>query len=300
MPSVPKLTMNDLPEVLIYTDGACDPNPGPGGWAAVLRSGGREKVLKGSAPNTTNNRMELQAVIAALTALKKPCYVRLHTDSEYVQKGVTQYLERWRATNWQTANKRAVANQDLWQALDEALPQHEIEWIWVKGHAGDPLNERVDQLAVSMIPRSDLPLDDAQATHIFTGVACRGQAGPGAWAVFVQAGDALQELSGYEAETSANRLHLLAAQKGLEAVPTGSIIHIYTPSDYAAQGATQWIKQWAAQGWRTKDDQPVKHREVWQAIAVASRGREVQWHSLKGGVRPALSQRAEQLARHRL
>jgi ribonuclease HI len=287
--------MTDQPEVIIYTDGACDPNPGPGGWAAVLRSGVHEKVLTGHEPRTTNNRMELQAVIAALTALKKPSRVALHTDSTYVQKGVTEYLERWKAAHWQTAGKKAVANQDLWQALDEALQRHQVEWMWVKGHAGDPLNERVDRLAVSMIPRSALPLDDAQATHIFTGVSCSGTTG--GWAVIIEHGDVTQELSGHEDGTSANRLHLLAAQKGLEVAPAGSIVHVYTPSDYAAQGATQWVQNWAAQGWRTKEGQPVKHREVWQAIVKASQDRQVKWHSLKDEARPAESQQAEELAR---
>ena len=144
-----------LPSVIIYTDGACDPNPGPGGWAALLRSGGHEKVLTGSAPRTTNNRMELQAVIAALDALKQPCHVTLHTDSEYVQKGVTEYMARWKTRGWRTSDKKDVANQDLWRQLDVAMQRHQIEWRWVKGHAGDPLNERVDRLAASMIPRSD-------------------------------------------------------------------------------------------------------------------------------------------------
>ncbi len=289
--------MTDLPEVFLYTDGACDPNPGPGGWAAVLRFGKHEKVLTGYEARTTNNRMELQAVIAALNALKKPCHVILHTDSEYVQKGVTEYLARWKAKNWRTADKKAVANQDLWQTLDEALQRHQIEWEWVKGHAGDPQNERVDRLAVSMIPRSVLPLGDENAIHLFTGVSCLGQTGPGGWAVIVKQSDSRQELSGYEAETSANRLHLLAAQKGLEAAPADRPIHLYTPSDYAAQGATQWVKNWMAQGWRTKDGQPVKHREMWQAIVRASQGREVKWHPLKDEVRPAESQQAEALAR---
>jgi ribonuclease HI len=287
--------MNHHPEVIIYTDGACDPNPGPGGWAAVLRSGQHERVLTGSELHTTNNRMELQAVIAALTALKQPSHVQLHTDSTYVQKGVTEYLERWKTRHWQTADKKAVANQDLWQALDEALQQHHIEWVWVKGHAGDPLNERVDRLAVSMIDRAALPLDDVQAIHIFTGVSCSGTTG--GWAAIVKRGDTTQELSGFEVNTSANRLHLLAAQKGLEAVPAESIVHVYTPSDYAAQGATQWVKNWAAQGWHTKEGRPVKHREVWQAIVRASTGREVKWHSLKDEARPAESRRAEELAR---
>ncbi len=287
--------MSDQPEVIIYTDGACDPNPGPGGWAAVLRSGPHEKVLTGHEPHTTNNRMELQAVITALNAVKRPSHVVLHTDSRYVQTGVTEYLERWKARHWQTADKKAVANQDLWQALDDALQRHQIEWVWVKGHAGDPLNERVDQLSVSMIPRSALPVDDAQAIHIFTGVSCSGTTG--GWAAIIKHGDTVEEISGNEDETSANRLHLLAAQRGLEAAPAGSIIHLYTPSDYAAQGAMQWVKNWAAQGWHTKEGQAVKHREVWQAIVAASRDRHVKWHSLKDEVRPAESQRAEELAR---
>jgi ribonuclease HI len=167
--------------------------------------------------------------------------------------------------------------------------------VWVKGHAGDPLNERVDRLAVSMIPRSALPLDDAQAIHLFTGVSCSGSIG--GWAVIIRHGDAVQTISGHEDETSANRLHLLAAQKGLEATPARSIVHLYTPSDYAAQGATQWVKNWAAQRWLTKEGQPVKHREVWQAIVVASQDRQVKWHGLKDEVRPAESQQAEELAR---
>ena len=289
------LPMNDpfstAPEVTIYTDGACDPNPGPGGWAAILKSGAHEKQLTGADPATTNNRMELQAVIAALAALKQPCRVQLHTDSEYVQKGVTEWIARWKAKSW-----KRIKNRDLWEALDQAMQRHTIEWRWVRGHAGDPLNELVDRLAVSMIPRTRLPLDDKNAAHVFTGVSCLGQTGPGGWAVVIQAGETAQELTGHETQTSANRLHLLAVAKGLEAAPEGLPVHLYTPSDYAAQGAQQWVRTWAAQGWRTRDGQAVKHRDAWQAIMAASRARHVHWHALKGEVRPAESQRAEELA----
>jgi ribonuclease HI len=133
--------------------------------------------------------------------------------------------------------------------------------------------------------------------HIFTGVACLGPSGPGGWAAVTRDGDETYELSGREDKTSANRLHLLAAQKGLEAAPANRPVHVYTPSDYAAQGAQQWVRNWAAQGWRTKDGQPVKHREVWQAIMAASQSRPVAWHCLKDETRPAESQRAEALAR---
>jgi ribonuclease HI len=283
--------------VVVYTDGACDPNPGPGGWAAVLISGDRRKTLTGRDPHTTNNRMELQAVIGALGALQRPCRVQLHTDSEYVQKGVTQYLARWKAKGWVTSDKRSVANRDLWEALEAALQRHQVEWTWVRGHSGDPLNEEVDRLAVSMIPRADLPLDEAGAVHVFTGVSCLGPSGPGAWAAVVRSADGVREISGYEAATSANRLHVLAMLKGLEAAPAGQVAHVYTPSDYAAQGAERWVKAWAAQGWRTRDGQPVKHRELWQALLAQAQARPVRWHCLKDEVHPAESGRAEALAR---
>jgi ribonuclease HI len=133
--------------VEIHTDGACRGNPGPGGWGAVLRTGEHERELWGGEPETTNNRMELTAAIEALTALKRPCQVRLYTDSEYVKNGITQWLAGWRARGWRTAARKPVKNQDLWQRLDEAAAGHQVEWRWVKGHAGDPGNERADRLA---------------------------------------------------------------------------------------------------------------------------------------------------------
>jgi ribonuclease HI len=131
----------------IYTDGACKGNPGDGGWGALLRFGAREKTLQGGEASTTNNRMELMAVIRALEALKRPCRVRLHTDSQYVQKGITEWLPNWKRRGWRTSGGGAVKNQDLWQALDALAARHEICWLWVKGHAGHPENERADALA---------------------------------------------------------------------------------------------------------------------------------------------------------
>ena len=133
--------------VTIHTDGACKGNPGPGGWGALLVSGGHEKELFGGARDTTNNRMELTAVIEALGALKKPCEVVLYTDSSYVQKGITEWIHAWKARGWKTADKKPVKNDDLWRALDAAAARHRISWRWVKGHAGDPGNERADALA---------------------------------------------------------------------------------------------------------------------------------------------------------
>jgi ribonuclease HI len=138
--------MDDLPFVTIYTDGACDPNPGPGGWAALLRFGDYEKELSGSEQQTTNNRMELTAAIQALQSLKRPCRVEIHTDSEYLKRGITEWLPAWQARNWKRKGG-ALANSDLWQTLAAAIRPHQIEWRWVRGHAGDPDNERVDILA---------------------------------------------------------------------------------------------------------------------------------------------------------
>ena len=136
-----------MKQVEIFTDGACKGNPGPGGWGAVLRTGKTEKELSGSAADTTNNRMELTAVIEALRALKTPCEVALHTDSRYVIDGITKWIFGWQKNGWKNAAKKPVLNIDLWQALLEAKREHKVSWIWVKGHAGHPENERADKLA---------------------------------------------------------------------------------------------------------------------------------------------------------
>ena len=142
-----------MKQVDLFTDGACSGNPGPGGWGAILRYGKVEKELSGAAPDTTNNRMELQAVIEGLAALKKPCRVTIHTDSKYVMDGVIKYLPSWKQNGWKTTSKKEVKNIDLWHALDDAMARHAIEWIWVKGHAGHRENERADALARAAIQR---------------------------------------------------------------------------------------------------------------------------------------------------
>lgn len=136
-----------MDKIEIYTDGACKGNPGIGGWGALLVAGTREKELFGGERDTTNNRMELMAVIQALGALKRPCHITLHTDSQYVLKGITEWIEGWKAKGWKTASKAPVKNVDLWQQLDAAQALHQIDWVWVKGHAGHAGNERADQLA---------------------------------------------------------------------------------------------------------------------------------------------------------
>jgi ribonuclease HI len=145
---------HSLDHVVIYTDGACKGNPGPGGWGVYLKSGGHEKELWGGERDTTNNRMELMAVIQALSALKRPCRVSLHLDSEYVRKGITEWIHGWKKKGWVTASKQPVKNADLWQRLDALVHggPHRVEWHWVKGHAGHAGNERADALANRGVP----------------------------------------------------------------------------------------------------------------------------------------------------
>jgi ribonuclease HI len=135
------------PHVVIHTDGACSGNPGPGGWGAILAFGDRVKELTGGEPHTTNNRMELMAAIAAFEALKRPCLVDLHTDSQYLRNGILTWINQWKRNGWRTADKKPVKNVDLWQRLEAAMGKHQVRWHWVRGHAGDPMNERADELA---------------------------------------------------------------------------------------------------------------------------------------------------------
>lgn len=145
--SVPVNRRGSRTLVEIFTDGACRGNPGPGGWAALLRYGDAEKLISGAEPETTNNRMELTAAIEGLAALKRPGRVELTTDSQYVRQGITSWLPRWKQNGWKTAARKTVKNQDLWQALDELAQRHSVAWHWVKGHSGHPENERVDRAA---------------------------------------------------------------------------------------------------------------------------------------------------------
>jgi ribonuclease HI len=133
--------------VVIHTDGACSGNPGPGGWGAILEWGGHRREIKGGEPHTTNNRMELMAAISALEALKRPCDVDLHTDSQYLRQGITSWIHGWKRNGWRTGDKKPVKNVDLWQRLDAAIARHTVHWHWVRGHAGHDLNERADELA---------------------------------------------------------------------------------------------------------------------------------------------------------
>lgn len=145
------MKVKDAKSVVCFTDGSCLGNPGPGGWGVILQYNGNEKCLSGHEEETTNNRMELRAAIEALNALKYPCQVDLYTDSEYVRKGITEWMKKWKSNGWKNAKRQPIKNQDLWQMLDEAQSPHSVQWHWVKGHSGHPENDRVDELARNAI-----------------------------------------------------------------------------------------------------------------------------------------------------
>ena len=169
----------DLPDVVIHTDGACSGNPGPGGWGAILTFGDHERELKGGEALTTNNRMELMAAISALEALKRPCRVDLHTDSQYLRNGITTSIGNWKRNGWRTADKKPVKNADLWKRLEAALAQHQIRWHWVRGHAGHDMNERADILAREAIAEIRMAGGEALSRRLRDDQSCLRRFGAG-------------------------------------------------------------------------------------------------------------------------
>ncbi len=290
-----------LPAVTIYTDGGCRPNPGPGGWGAVLLHPGRDPVeLSGGKSEATNNRMEMVAAIEALGALDGPHRVELFTDSTYLKKGVTEWLAKWRAKGWKTAGKKDVKNRDLWEELDKALAIHEVDWHWTKGHAGDRWNEVADELASAAMPRAPLPIDDKTAVHLFTAVAYSGKKKAGSWGVVLRFADDEKGLSDRVAEVSANRMHLLSAISGLEELKRRVRVHLYTVSDYLKDGATSWVPGWKQRGWKTREGKPVSHRDLWQKLDDLTNQHQVEWHVVDKNDMPADMEYAKQLAKDAL
>lgn len=267
------------PKVTIYTDGGADPNPGPGGWGVVLihDATGRARELSGGEPHTTNNRMELTAAINALEALKEPCRVLLYADSSYVVRGMTEWIDKWVAKKW-----KRVENAELWQRLLAASRPHEVRWEWVKGHAGVRYNERADQLATQAIRAhygaTSGPAEQAEI-EVYLLVSVRD--GVGRWAASLRSEGDEQMITGYEAQTTANRLSIVAAAEALSVLPEGSRVHMYSQSDYLRNGATAWIKGWKRRKWLTKGGEPVKNRDVWEWLDSEQSARKVTWPDVK-------------------
>ncbi len=269
--------------VTIYTDGGADPNPGIGGWAAILRAGGKEKVLTGSEPSTTNNRMELTAAIAALEALRRPSQVEFHTDSEYLRKGITEWIDDWQKKGWQRKGK-PIPNVDLWQSLASLAKIHQIDWHWVRGHSGNRLNERVDTLArnarLAITPLARVGQD---SLRLYVRGTCKGNPGPGAWAAVLEEDGETRQVSGAEASTTNNRMELMAVIGGMSLIPADAEAYIITTSDYVFMGATRWIHGWRRRDWKKRDGQPVSNQDLWLQIEALLEEHTLHWISAKGG-----------------
>lgn len=276
------------PQVTIYTDGGCVPNPGAGGWGAILiHPNHTEKELYGGMADTTNNRMELTAVIEALRSLKEKHTIELYVDSQYVKNGMTKWMENWIRKKWRTSTGSPVKNQDLWQVLNMLVDKHEINWHWVKGHAGNVYNERVDQLATkgrgpfetsSTIEKPSVDEFKTGVVSIFMRVIVPQNGGEGGWAIRVWEGKVSQDHSGRVPKVaSTQELELLTAFQIFKSVDKNATLRIYTPSEYLFKGITQWINGWQKRNWKTASGGPVKYANVWQEIHKASQNRDIEW-----------------------
>ena len=283
--------------VTIYTDGGADPNPGPGGWGVVLAhpASGKVQELRGGEAHTTNNRMELTAAIRALETLRQPCRVEMHTDSQYLRRGITEWLPGWIARGWRRKDGE-LQNEDLWRRLADAVASHDVRWTWVKGHAGDPRNERADQLATAAI-REQRAAAGAAAGKV--GGAAAAAAPPehevflrvsmtprgGGWAALLRGAAGEQVLSGGlppGAAATSNALDLAAAAAALEALPAGASVAVHTVSDYLRHGASRWLPGWRQRGWKTQEGGQVANRALWERLAAALATHRVTWPDVKG------------------
>ena len=246
----------------------------------ILRQEGRPEELSGFEAEATNNRMELRAAIEGLRALDGPHEVDLHTDSEYLRKGVTAWIEGWKRRGWRTAQGKAVQNRDLWQELEAAIERHEVRWHWIRGHSGVEWNERADALASAAIPREVGLVDDDAAVHIVLAVAYSGKMKRGAWAAMLRFGENEKDLHGVVEGATANQMHILGAALALEALKRPMRAHVYTTSDYLKDGATSWLGAWKARGWQTREGKNVSNREAWQRLDQQLGRHRLEWHVL--------------------
>jgi len=300
------------PQVDVYTDGGCDPNPGPGGWGAIIRWDDREWVLSGNDPDTTNNRMELHAAAAALALLEGllgRCQVGIHTDSQYLHQGITKWIDGWVSRGWRTSDKQPVKNQDLWRVLYRLTQAHDVTWHWLKGHTGHPLNERADRLATEALrslhrfdhspstPETHQPAGDGRpVVEVYIKASCRGARGPGGWGSVLRTGGHTRTLSGGEPATTANGMLIRGATETLRALTRPCRVTLYSDANYLIKGASLWVKGWQARGWRTRDDKPVANRAGWESLLEAARPHQVTWLMARGDDAPADLARAGELA----
>ncbi len=259
-------------ELVIYTDGACSPNPGPGGWGAVIiKDGSVVSELSGSEEHSTNNRMELTAAVEALKSIKSPAKIDLYTDSVYLKNGITDWIKKWQLNDWRTADRKAVKNSDLWRQLLGQIEHHQVQFHWIKGHAEDPHNIRADDLAVaarkgeeaatgSRSSSLSLPADHI---HLFTGVTCKHAAKVGGWSVILNWRTHVKILGEGCQGMSANQLYLVSVIEGLTSLKKELPVDVHTHSGYLYDGATNWMSGWKNRNWRTREGDEVSNKELW-------------------------------------
>lgn len=291
------------PQVTIFCDGGSQPNPGPGGWGALLIYEGedgkpREVELSGAHPDTTNNQMELTAACSALEALDGPHAVTMYVDSQYVRNGITKWIAGWIEKDWVTSSGDPVKNQDLWERLDSAVKRHSITWRWVRGHAGNPNNERVDQLATharrTLTGETAEPLPEKKPAKpavepkndikLYVSGQFSWDVKAGGWGALVIDKDGTRrELGGPLREDSAgNRVFLLAAIKALEAIAeTPGSVDVFTDQEYLQKGMSEWLDGWIKKGWRTAGNKEVKNQDLWERLSTLAKGRTIAWHQVR-------------------
>ncbi len=266
-----------LPKVTIYTDGACSPNPGVGGWAAVLlKDGVLYQELSGREEKTTNNRMELAAALHGLLSLKEPHRVIVITDSTYVKNGICSWMNAWKRRGWLTAARQQVKNRDLWKQLDKAIGNHQVDWQWVRGHSEDFWNERADDLAVAarnLRTRDqagvvELAKPDNAAIAVFCGITYAPSRKVGSWAVILSYRRYMKVLGGTGRGDSANQFHLQSLIAALSALKKDVPVTVYTTSGYLRDGVHSWLAGWQQRGWMTSQGKEVGNRDLWQRLAV--------------------------------
>ncbi len=258
-----------ISDIQVFTDGSCDPNPGPGGWAAVLlfNQGQKAVELTGFEAKTTNNRMELLAAIKALEALENNARVELYTDSRYVQRGVTEWLGRWRQNGWVDRNGDAVKNRDLWETLAYQLHRHQVKWTWVKGHSTNEWNIKADHLAGNARAKGTQLDKSHSGVDLYLGVTWKKSTSTGSWSTILTYGDSYKILCGRENETTANRLYLNAAIAGIRALKKVLPVTIHTRSGYLRNGMSAWLDGWQKNDWKTREGDEISNKHQWFEIS---------------------------------
>ncbi len=287
-----------MEEILIYTDGSCYPNPGVGGWAALLIFENQEpRILQGAEREATNNRMELTAPVKALQALESKSSVVVCTDSKYVRDGISSWITKWQNRGWKTMDGEPVKNQDLWMALLDQVQRHQVSWRWVKGHGDDTYNQLVDQLAVEARGEANVPVIDEKCINVFLGVTCQHKTKTGGWCAILVYKNHYKVLGQRMVEVTANILYLQAVIHALEALKMNLPVVIHTSSGYLKDGATSWLSGWRKRGWKTRDGQDVVNREYWHKIDSLQSKYTVEYQLIDKTNSPCLMQEAKEIAR---